>query len=288
MGFIKNIILYLIVFIFILGLTSSFIIENIIEDSDEFNLSSDKMYKIYSEITSEKNSTQNTLPENNNGVKVEEDSNDNIIDDITEYSLGESNEEIIEYKKILYYLDFTEYVSDGIFDETTQEAILKYQEQRNLSVTGILDRNTIISLNEEQIEYKKGKRGDEILKYQLILYYLDYFSVYPKGYYGNITESAVKEYQTDKKITVNGIINSETIKELEKEIIIYKKGKSGIEIKNYQQILIDMGLLDGSATGEFGNMTKNAVELFQKANALEVTGEINIETQEAFNKYINN
>lgn len=45
-----------------------------------------------------------------------------------------------------------------------------------------------------------------------------------------------------------------------------------------QKRLIALGYLEGSADGDYGNMTKNAVKDFQKRNGLSVTGSVNSKT----------
>ena len=54
--------------------------------------------------------------------------------------------------------------------------------------------------------------------------------------------------------------------------IILQKGSKGDEVEALQQRLITLGYLEGSADGAFGNMTQTAVEAFQRANGLTVTG----------------
>lgn len=54
--------------------------------------------------------------------------------------------------------------------------------------------------------------------------------------------------------------------------ILYEEGAKGDEIKVLQEKLIEQGYLSGSADGDFGEITKAAVEEFQAANGLQVTG----------------
>lgn len=73
---------------------------------------------------------------------------------------------------------------------------------------------------------------------------------------------------------------SSFIASAESDINILEKGTSGDAVMEVQEKLIDLGYLDGSADGVFGDQTKNAIEEFQKLNALEVTGDIKKEDQE--------
>ena len=49
-------------------------------------------------------------------------------------------------------------------------------------------------------------------------------------------------------------------------------GSKGEDVRELQQALIDLGYLNGSADGIFGNKTENAVRKFQKSNKLTVDG----------------
>ena len=57
-------------------------------------------------------------------------------------------------------------------------------------------------------------------------------------------------------------------------------GCSGEEVRQLQQALIDLGFLQGSADGVFGNKTENAVRAFQKKNKLTADGLAGEKTRE--------
>lgn len=54
--------------------------------------------------------------------------------------------------------------------------------------------------------------------------------------------------------------------------VLLEKGDKGDDVKALQQRLIDLYYLDGKADGSYGNNTKAAVEKFQQAIKVEVTG----------------
>ncbi len=58
-----------------------------------------------------------------------------------------------------------------------------------------------------------------------------------------------------------------------------EKGSKGDEVKALQQRLLDLYWLNGTADGDYGNKTKDAVERFQEASGLEVTGIADPDTQ---------
>lgn len=58
-----------------------------------------------------------------------------------------------------------------------------------------------------------------------------------------------------------------------------EKGSKGDEVKVLQQRLVDLYWLDGSVDGDYGNKTKDAIERFQEATGLSVTGIADGKTQ---------
>ena len=56
-------------------------------------------------------------------------------------------------------------------------------------------------------------------------------------------------------------------------------GADGDDVVFIQQLLIDLGYLDSNATGKFREATRSAVKQFQREYGLEVTGEVDSETE---------
>lgn len=65
------------------------------------------------------------------------------------------------------------------------------------------------------------------------------------------------------------------------EEVVYQKGDKGQEIMKYQEILIQLGYLNGNPDGSFGDMMEWAVSEFQKDENLEQTGILDGTTQKA-------
>jgi hypothetical protein len=60
-----------------------------------------------------------------------------------------------------------------------------------------------------------------------------------------------------------------------------RRGDSGDTVKKIQEKLIELGVLSGSADGQFGPGTESAIAAFQKNNNLEASGVVNEETYNA-------
>ncbi|MPW25682.1 hypothetical protein GC105_07750 [Alkalibaculum sp. M08DMB] len=279
----KNLVMYCIVIILIMSLTSSFEFSRAnTKNITKLSIKSEKMQNVFFNSYNTKENTQE------DGSEVTGDTNlvDQSIDTSVIHTIGDSGEDVFRYQKILYYMDYIKNIPDGNFGDEMYSAVESFQESKDLEVTGKLDSQTQLLLLNEKIEYIQGKSGDEILEYQLILYYLDYMQNYPEGQYGSGTVTSVKKYQKDKSLEETGLLNTQTQEALKQEQITYKLGKRGDEIKEYQKALITLDYLSGSADGQYGNNTLNAVKQFQKDNNLEETGTIDKPTQEILNKSI--
>ncbi len=63
-----------------------------------------------------------------------------------------------------------------------------------------------------------GSRGESVWEVQNYLYELKYLSVAPTGYYGKITQDAVKRFQADQGLKVDGKIGPVTLAALKKAV----------------------------------------------------------------------
>jgi len=94
------------------------------------------------------------------------------------------------------------------------------------------------------------------------------------GIMGQITTQAVKEFQKKKGLSVENGVNAKTKAALVAALgqgPTLQKPASGNKVKALQHLLKLVGN-NLKADGAFGNITKGAVEKFQQANSLSVTG----------------
>ena len=91
---------------------------------------------------------------------------------------------------------------DGFVGPQTTRAIIEFQRENGLLVTGILDDATTIALN---------KRGEEFKSVQEKLIKLG-FSVGVDGYCGNNTTFALKSFQSTHNLPISGIPDSATVR----------------------------------------------------------------------------
>ena len=101
------------------------------------------------------------------------------------------------------------------------------------------------------------------------LEYYDYISI--TGYYGPVTEQAVKSFQSTNGIKADGIAGRDTMDALKSDNAKYFcicPGDRGDSVWRLQKRLCDLGYFSGTATGYFGRLTTDALKEFQAQNRI--------------------
>ena len=146
-----------------------------------------------------------------------------------------------------------------------------------------------------------GTRSDEVIKLQQNLTKLGLYTGTISGHYGSITEAAVMNFQRKNGLSADGIAGAKTLAKIEEKANgasssssssgsssssssssgstaanssngLLKYGVQSDAVRTLQQNLKTLGYYDGSVTGNFGRLTKEAVYNFQKANGLSADG----------------
>ncbi len=214
----KDVILYIVFTIFLIFLTSSFVIEDVYSAADQLSMEEHGISDVYSiavgmepaNLTISANKTDEDQKTN----EIKTDDGTTIV--ITEYALGDTNDEILEYQQILYSLGFLISQPSNKLTEEVQTAIKTYQAMKGLDQSGKLDRSTIISLVAEDIKFEKGDSGKVLQTYQQILVAQKYLAAEAAtGTFDDATETAVKAFQKANGLTETGKIDAKTIKALD-------------------------------------------------------------------------
>lgn len=128
-------------------------------------------------------------------------------------------------------------------------------------------------------------------------------SVYPEGevtgYFGKLTEAAVKRFQKKYDIRITGQVGPQTRAKLHELYgpegtkpfsynftLTLKKGDQGNEVLNLQRALMLDSTVSplGSISGYFDEATESAVKEFQKKYGTRITGQVDPETQSKLNE----
>jgi peptidoglycan hydrolase-like protein with peptidoglycan-binding domain len=122
---------------------------------------------------------------------------------------------------------------------------------------------------------KKGSTGEDVQQLQQALMDLGYSVGTVDGRFGSETESAVKAFQRDRELTVDGIVGEITwlnIDESDTSNPTVKKGSTGNPVRRVQKRLTLGGYDTGGVDGIFGAATESAVKRFQEDQGLTPDG----------------
>ena len=151
---------------------------------------------------------------------------------------------------------------------------------------------------------KQGSSGDAVRALQENLKALGYYSGTVTGNYGSITKEAVRQFQKKNGLAADGVAGPRTLAKISEVMIgqgggqtgsgqtggasgtvtpgataapagndtMLQKGSSGDAVRALQENLKQLGYYTGTVTGTYGNLTKEAVRLFQRDNGLASDG----------------
>jgi peptidoglycan hydrolase-like protein with peptidoglycan-binding domain len=122
---------------------------------------------------------------------------------------------------------------------------------------------------------KNGSKGQDVKDLQEALKTLGFNPGPVDGIFGAKTETAVRAFQTDRGITVDGIVGRETwhyIDEADHSQPVLRKGSRGLPVRRLQHRLSTHGFDTKGVDGRFGPNTETAVKHFQSTRGLVVDG----------------
>ena len=168
-----------------------------------------------------------------------------------------------------------------------------------VSITPQIIINSSTATPATSTSLKVGSTGDDVRKMQNRLKELGYLKGSADGDFGAATESAVKAFQAQNGLAVDGKAGTATLNKLYSAnakkapanvtntpkptatpFTSYKHGDEGSEVKRMQTRLKELGYLSGKADGVFGDATEAAVRYFQQRNNLTVDGKAGTKTLE--------
>lgn len=139
--------------------------------------------------------------------------------------LGAQNDEVRRLQQRLKELGFYTGEVDGQFGPGTQASVILFQEQHGLTADGIAGEGTRTRLYSQSAQtfiptptpaptaaslLKKGDRGDEVRRMQERLKELGYYSGSLDGDFGGGTEEAVRLFQRQNGLGVDGSAGKQT------------------------------------------------------------------------------
>ena len=201
--------------------------------------------------------------------------------------IGSTGDDVDIAKERLVELGYLEGAPIGAYDEATEQAVRRFRQKNGLKEDVIIDNDAFeVLLGEETVSnfYGIGEKSDEIQTYQQMLYELGYLTYLPDGVFGKQTQNAVRRFQEESGLVVDGCLGLSTVAQLksgENEPFSFNVGMEGADVQRIQERLAHYGYLkSGQVTGYYGDKTKAAVKLFQSRNKLSKDGTVGYQTMQ--------
>ena len=209
---------------------------------------------------------------------------------------------------MLGYLSGT---ADGEFAETTQAAVIAFQERNSIYADGIAGPTTLTKLYSESAKkassvvghlgsLREGTTGSAVRSLQQNLKTLGYYTGSVDGDYGSGTTAAVTAFQQSSGLKADGIAGKATLNAIYAALnggssggsssgsssspdnygktassngyTTITTGSNSTNVTALQRALQATGYYSGSVDGSYGSGTEAAVEAYQRAAGLRVTG----------------
>ncbi|MDM3851098.1 MAG: peptidoglycan-binding protein [Aphanizomenon gracile PMC644.10] len=165
--------------------------------------------------------------------------------------------------------------STGIFGPITQEAVKRFQKAYQLTVDGVVGKSTLAKLpavtdENQTTTYQKldhpdilslGDRGEAVRILQEHLITAGFLQNQPNGYYGSNTVDAVKRFQKQHKLEVNGLAGQTTRSKLYS--LVKNSAKSDFTTLEIQRRLQAKGFYKGQINGIMASDTQKAISRAQ-------------------------
>ncbi len=136
---------------------------------------------------------------------------------------GDQGDAVEEIQNRLAALGFFPGPITGIFGDQTRFAVEKAQDAAGLSPDGIIGTETLKALDifegqiDEYPELKIYSHSPEVFYLQHLLKDLGYFRVQPTGLFRSLTREAVRQFQADRDLEVDGMVGESTWRALEEQ-----------------------------------------------------------------------
>lgn len=133
---------------------------------------------------------------------------------------GDRGSEVMTLQTTLRDKGYFSGPTTGYYGPITADAVRRFQEVNRLAVDGIAGENTLQHLYGETATanqrlpsagiLKRGQRSTAVQNLQVRLQELGYFHGPTTGYFGALTETAVKQFQRSQQLAADGVVGPNT------------------------------------------------------------------------------
>src|SRR5699024_8494234 len=184
-------------------------------------------------------------------------------------SKGLRRDDVIKLKNDLKKLGFASFKNPtNLFGKVTEKSVRDFQKYYGLTDDGIAGKTTLAKIKSVlSTPYQSGKRDKGTVKLKKDLDKLGFKAFKnPTTYYGEITESLVKDFQRKHGLKAHGIADEKTLKKIEK--LISQPMSKGLRRDDVIKLKNDLKRLGFASfknpTNLFGEVTEKSVKEFQK------------------------
>ncbi len=220
---------------------------------------------------------------------------------------GDKGNEVLHVQERLYMYNYYNNGFDGLFGTGTLSAVRAFQTNNALPVTGVVDSATLAALNSTTAvakpaastgstrTLKYNDKGQDVLNAQQRLVHYGYYNGALDGIFGSGMQTAVRRFQQNNLLVVDGKIGPTTRALLYSDSAkpytdpVYsdtlQRGSYGQEVVELQQQLNLTYYYTGALDGVFGTNVESAVKAFQSSTGLTSDGKVGPTTYNAlFNR----
>lgn len=206
--------------------------------------------------------------------------------------LGDKGDDVEGAQERLYELGYLTSKSsiDGSFGSSMEAAMKEFQSRNKLASDGKAGNKTLNALYSDKAVsklYRIGEQSETIKTIQEKLIKLGYFTGKATGEYTKATASAIRSFQADNGLVVDGNVGPATkdaILSNKAQSKVVKLGDKGSDVEAIQKRLIALKYMkSGADTGYYGATTEAAVRAFQKRNGLSQDGVVGTTTLKKLN-----
>ena len=238
-------------------------------------------------------------------------------------SQGSSGDAVAALQDALRELGFYAVASSGTYDAATVDAVKAFQSRNGLLQTGIASaelqklifegkplsaRGSRVSVAVlppiDGVTMRSGDVGYQVTALQESLKALGYYTAAITGSYDTATFVAVKHFQEDKHLTVDGVAGPKVQAALNAmidptqppeiqiaavtatpapitadNVVVLRKGTRGLAVTRLQERLVALGYYSVTPDGIYDDDDIAAVRAFQQKSGLTVDGVAGLETQ---------
>ena len=146
-------------------------------------------------------------------------------------SYGEKSEVVLACQQRLKELGYLTTTPDGAYGQDTVIAVKQFQARNDQVVDGYLGPSTRIALNDPSARpngLMLGEQGETVTRVQQLLSKYGYLSsANVTGYYGEVTEQAVKNFQSRNGLAADGQVGIQTMTKLTSDNVRRPAANSG-------------------------------------------------------------